>query len=84
MGRGDTKKIHFDQNIFYQDITEFSTYLPNVPENKFYNEVCISVYERTVSNILLVKVPYCAVAMVEEVINEEDELFGHTSPTPSR
>ena len=30
------------------------------------------------------KVPYCAVAMVEEIINEEDELFGHTSPTPSR
>eukprot|EP00088_Acartia_fossae_P057739 TRINITY_DN6738_c0_g1_i1.p1 TRINITY_DN6738_c0_g1~~TRINITY_DN6738_c0_g1_i1.p1 ORF type:complete len:713 (-),score=118.88 TRINITY_DN6738_c0_g1_i1:256-2394(-) len=30
------------------------------------------------------KVPYCAVAMVEEVINDEDELFGHTSPTPSR
>ena len=30
------------------------------------------------------KVPYCSVAMVEEVINEEDELFGHNSPTPSR
>ena len=26
-------------------------------------------------NSLFIKVPYCAVAMVEEVINEEDELF---------
>jgi len=30
------------------------------------------------------KVPYCSVAKVEEIVNEEDELFGHNSPTPSR
>lgn len=41
---------------------------------------------RPVNNLMSIvrKVPYCAVAMVEEIINEEDELFGHTSPTPSR